>query len=146
MNGYRYALILACWVLLFDTATAQKVERVDIGGHQLEAVVAGSGEPAVVIEAGLGESGDNWRAVQDSAARFTTVVTYSRAGYGNSESSPQDRTPLNIAKELRAVLSERFTLARPEIVTEQISSDGTYKWLLRLAPDALVNPGTVTLA
>lgn len=40
----------------------------------------------------------------------------------------------NIAKELRVKLSDRHTLARPEIVTEQISADGTRKWLLRLAP------------
>lgn len=40
----------------------------------------------------------------------------------------------NISKALRARLSETFTLARPEIVSEQISSDGTRKWLLRL-PD-----------
>jgi 23S rRNA (adenine2503-C2)-methyltransferase len=38
----------------------------------------------------------------------------------------------NVSKALRAVLAERFTLARPEIVAEQISSDGTRKWLLRL--------------
>lgn len=41
----------------------------------------------------------------------------------------------DIAKELRARLDEHFTLARPELVTEQISSDGTRKWLLRLPPD-----------
>jgi len=38
----------------------------------------------------------------------------------------------NVSKDLRAALSERFTLARPEIVSEQISVDGTRKWLLRL--------------
>ena len=38
----------------------------------------------------------------------------------------------NIAKEFRAELDSSFTLARPEIVTEQVSSDGTRKWLLRL--------------
>jgi 23S rRNA (adenine2503-C2)-methyltransferase len=38
----------------------------------------------------------------------------------------------NVSKALRAVLAERFTLARPEIVTEQVSIDGTRKWLLRL--------------
>ena len=37
----------------------------------------------------------------------------------------------NLAKDFRALLEERFTLARPEIVTEQISNDGTRKWLLR---------------
>jgi 23S rRNA (adenine2503-C2)-methyltransferase len=38
----------------------------------------------------------------------------------------------SVSKDLRAVLAERFTLARPEVVAEQISVDGTRKWLLRL--------------
>jgi len=38
----------------------------------------------------------------------------------------------SISKELRAQLSEHFTVDRPEVVTEQISADGTRKWLLRL--------------
>jgi 23S rRNA (adenine2503-C2)-methyltransferase len=37
-----------------------------------------------------------------------------------------------LSKELRAALAERFTLARPEIAAEQISVDGTRKWLIRL--------------
>lgn len=41
----------------------------------------------------------------------------------------------DIAKDLRGKLAGRFSLARPEIASEQISSDGTRKWLLRLAPD-----------
>jgi 23S rRNA (adenine2503-C2)-methyltransferase len=40
----------------------------------------------------------------------------------------------NLAKDFRGGMSERFTLARPEVVTEQISSDGTRKWLLRSGP------------
>src|SRR4051812_16325338 len=38
----------------------------------------------------------------------------------------------SISKELRAELEQHFTVARPEVVAEQISSDGTRKWLLRL--------------
>ena len=38
----------------------------------------------------------------------------------------------SVSKELRATLAEHFTLARPEIVAEQVSMDGTRKWLLRL--------------
>ena len=41
----------------------------------------------------------------------------------------------NIAKELRQRLDESFVIGRPDIVTEQVSNDGTRKWLLRLAPD-----------
>jgi 23S rRNA (adenine2503-C2)-methyltransferase len=39
----------------------------------------------------------------------------------------------DIAKDLRAELGQAFTLERPQIVTEQVSIDGTRKWLLRLA-------------
>jgi len=38
----------------------------------------------------------------------------------------------SVSKELRAALAANFTLARPEIVAEQVSVDGTRKWLLRL--------------
>jgi 23S rRNA (adenine2503-C2)-methyltransferase len=38
----------------------------------------------------------------------------------------------SVSKELRATLDRHFTLARPEVVAEQISVDGTRKWLLRL--------------
>jgi len=37
----------------------------------------------------------------------------------------------NVAKDLRAELARHFTIARPEIVEEQISNDGTRKWLFR---------------
>jgi 23S rRNA (adenine2503-C2)-methyltransferase len=38
----------------------------------------------------------------------------------------------SVSKELRATLDAHFTLARPEVVAEQVSVDGTRKWLLRL--------------
>ena len=41
---------------------------------------------------------------------------------------------LNIGKPLRASLQQHYTLERPQVVAEQISLDGTRKWLLRLPP------------
>src|ERR1700688_4660781 len=38
----------------------------------------------------------------------------------------------SISKEMRGELEAHFTVARPEVVAEQISNDGTRKWLLRL--------------
>ena len=38
----------------------------------------------------------------------------------------------SISKEMRDELEQHFTVARPEVVAEQISNDGTRKWLLRL--------------
>ncbi len=40
----------------------------------------------------------------------------------------------DVAKDARAKLAERFTLARPEVVERQVSKDGTRKWLIRFAP------------
>src|SRR5258708_4728173 len=42
-----------------------------------------------------------------------------------------DQMP-SLSKELRGLLERHFTLARPDVVAEQISVDGTRKWLLRL--------------
>ncbi len=39
---------------------------------------------------------------------------------------------LNVSKHLRARLEQAYTLARPEVVSEQISRDGTRKWLMRM--------------
>src|SRR5688572_10566273 len=38
----------------------------------------------------------------------------------------------SVSKEMRATLDAHYTLARPEVVAEQVSVDGTRKWLLRL--------------
>ncbi len=43
----------------------------------------------------------------------------------------------SISRELRSELDQLFDVSRLEIVTEQISSDGTRKWLLRLPADEL---------
>jgi 23S rRNA (adenine2503-C2)-methyltransferase len=50
--------------------------------------------------------------------------------YGVSDFSAM----LNVAKGLRAKLAEHYSLARPEIAAEQVSKDGTRKWLLRMPP------------
>src|SRR5207344_3446738 len=38
----------------------------------------------------------------------------------------------SVSKDLRTALEAHFTLDRPEVVAEQVSADGTRKWLLRL--------------
>ncbi|MCA3629312.1 MAG: 23S rRNA (adenine(2503)-C(2))-methyltransferase RlmN [Methylobacterium sp.] len=47
----------------------------------------------------------------------------------------------NVAKTLRALLDASATLDRPEIVREQISADGTRKWVLRLPSRSLHDRG-----
>jgi len=72
------------------------------------------------------------------AAGVETKAARMRAGqvwhwiYQRGATSFDEMT--SISKALRTALAERFTLARPEIVTQQISEDGTRKWLLRFGP------------
>jgi 23S rRNA (adenine2503-C2)-methyltransferase len=49
----------------------------------------------------------------------------------------------SISKGVRAALADRFTLARPEVVAEQVSMDGTRKWLLRLPGETADRPHEV---
>jgi 23S rRNA (adenine2503-C2)-methyltransferase len=49
----------------------------------------------------------------------------------------------SVSKELRAALAQRFTLARPQVVAEQVSADGTRKWLLRLPGESGERPHEV---
>jgi 23S rRNA (adenine2503-C2)-methyltransferase len=47
----------------------------------------------------------------------------------------------NIAKPMRRLLADHVTLERPQVVSEQVSKDGTRKWLLRMAPTAAHDKG-----
>src|SRR5918997_6610822 len=47
----------------------------------------------------------------------------------------------NIAKGLRAALGEAFTLERPQVVSEQVSKDGTRKWLIRMPSTGPLDKG-----
>ncbi|WOC15880.1 23S rRNA (adenine(2503)-C(2))-methyltransferase RlmN [Pseudochrobactrum sp. MP213Fo] len=46
----------------------------------------------------------------------------------------------NISKDLRTALTKDYTIARPEVVEEQISTDGTRKWLFRFPPRGAGRP------
>jgi 23S rRNA (adenine2503-C2)-methyltransferase len=47
----------------------------------------------------------------------------------------------NVARQLQGLLSTVATLARPEIVREQVSADGTRKWVLRMPPNGIGDRG-----
>ena len=46
----------------------------------------------------------------------------------------------NVSKDVRTRLAAAYNLTRPEIVTEQVSEDGTRKWLLRFPPRGAGRP------
>src|SRR5215207_9360398 len=47
----------------------------------------------------------------------------------------------NVGKGLRATLAGAFTLERPQVVSEQVSRDGTRKWLIRMPATGPLDKG-----
>jgi pimeloyl-ACP methyl ester carboxylesterase len=78
--------------------------RFDVGGHHLHLLCAGSGTPAVILDAALGASSLSWSRVLPGIARITRVCAYDRAGMGWSDAGPLPRTAARLAAELRELL------------------------------------------
>src|SRR5262245_773322 len=61
---------------------------VDAGGHRLHMLVVGDRGPIVVLETGWPACGIGWDRVRRPVGQFARVVTYDRAGTGQSEPGP----------------------------------------------------------
>jgi pimeloyl-ACP methyl ester carboxylesterase len=79
------------------------------GGSRLYVLEAGSGEPTVVFESGIGATNLNWRRIQESVAQFAGTISYDRSGLGWSTPCRTARTPSNIAAELHEMLARGGT-------------------------------------
>jgi pimeloyl-ACP methyl ester carboxylesterase len=62
----------------------QRLVAID-GNRHLNLYCLGSGSPTVMLDAGTGGGTRDWREVQASISRHTTVCAYDRAGYGFSD-------------------------------------------------------------
>jgi pimeloyl-ACP methyl ester carboxylesterase len=60
--------------------------------------------PTVVFESGFAATSLNWMHIQEALAGQVHTVSYDRCGLGWSSPCISDRTPSNVAKELRAML------------------------------------------
>lgn len=78
---------------------------VDVGGHRLYLQCSGSGSPAVVLEAGLGESSSAWKTIVPAVARQTRVCIYDRAGRGRSENATGSKNGIQTTIDLHTLLN-----------------------------------------
>lgn len=78
---------------------------VSIGDRQLFYTCSGTGSPTVVLEAGMGDTLETWVQVQGAVARFARVLTYDRAGLGQSDIPLRPRTCQNMVDDLSALLA-----------------------------------------
>lgn len=94
------------------------------GDGELWMRVEGSGAPAVVFEAGLGDSSESWEPVLARVADWTRVVAYDRAGLGQSPPASAPRSARQIAQELHQALGK--TEIAPPYVLVGHSAGGFY--------------------
>jgi pimeloyl-ACP methyl ester carboxylesterase len=87
--------------------TPLKLQKIDLGGRGLNLLIGGqrsAGTPVVILEGGFGAGIASWSTVQRDIARFAQVVSYDRAGLGQSDPGPKPRDAKTIAADLHAAL------------------------------------------
>jgi pimeloyl-ACP methyl ester carboxylesterase len=82
----------------------QRGHLVKVGSIHMNIDCSGQGSPTVILESGLGGPSVDWLMVQPEVAKFARVCSYDRAGYGWSDSGPEPRSSLQIARELKQML------------------------------------------
>ncbi len=112
--AYGVVLLLAGGAVLQAIASSRSLHRPPgsliqvgkngVGEYRMHLYCTGQGSPAVILDAGFGDSWMTWRTVQPRIAGFTRVCSYDRAGMGWSEPSPEPRTSKVIAAELHTLL------------------------------------------
>ena len=104
--GLFYALIFGATHICIAAAPGPPGKIIDLGRHRLHVNCTGKGDPAVVVENGLGDFSFDWVLVQSRVSGFTRICTYDRAGYAWSDPGPKPRTFAQINLELRDALSK----------------------------------------
>lgn len=89
--------------------------HVDIGGRCLHIHCQGQGQPAVILEAGMGDTLATWAAILPILAQETQVCSYDRAGLGESDPVPTPRSIGGMVADLQNLL-DRVEIAGPYLL------------------------------
>ncbi len=84
-------------------------DLIQINNYRLHAYQLGEGNPTVVFVSGVGNDCLIWQLVQPEVARFTSTLSYDRAGLGWSDATENPRSSEFIASELHDLLSKTNT-------------------------------------
>ncbi len=82
----------------------------------MHVVHMGSGNPAVVLEAGIAASSLNWSILQPQLAKLAATYSYDRPGYGWSQSQHRTCTLQSITDDLHSMVIAAG-VPRPYVVT-----------------------------
>lgn len=91
--------------VITDPVYTAPAKLVDIGGRQrLNLYCTGSGHPAVILDAGMGDSTISWALIQSAISKKTRTCSFDRAGLGFSDAAKRPSTPVNQSEDLHALL------------------------------------------
>jgi pimeloyl-ACP methyl ester carboxylesterase len=91
-------------LLLHHERASMPGQLYTVDGHRMRIECTGSGSPTLVLDAGLGNDGLIWSAVQPTLAQTTRVCSYDRAGMGWSDPVPPPRDADHITAQLHGLL------------------------------------------
>lgn len=100
---------------------------IEINGRNWHYQIMGEGYPTVIVDSGTGGTHLDWQFVQPEVAKFTTILTYDRAGYGWSDPSSEPRTAEQVVRELQQLL--RAAEIEPPYVLVGMSLSGLFSRL-----------------
>ena len=89
----------------------EEIGMVQVNSHRLAYTCMGSGSPVVVLEAGGGTPRRTWSIVMPKIASIARVVSYDRAGVGESEPGGRGRTGDDLVQDLAHLLHNLGILA-----------------------------------
>jgi pimeloyl-ACP methyl ester carboxylesterase len=135
-----------------EPAITPQTHTVSVNGHAMRAQSYGlatrtPGVPVVVFEAGATNPLEVWQLIAPEVARFAPVITYDRAGLGQSAWDDNVPTPEHVASRLSTLLEDLG--AEPPYILVGYSWGGVLaRYFAGLNPDAIagivyVDPGPI---
>ena len=117
-----------------EISTPKIESMIDVGGRKLDSCVYGSGSPTVVLVSGLGAPQAYWNPVIPDLAEKTTIVTYDRAGVGESEIGDLPTHAEQSAKDLQ-VLLDKLGVPSPYILVGHSYGGNVIRLFASMYPD-----------
>ncbi|MBN2416821.1 alpha/beta fold hydrolase [bacterium] len=113
MKTHRFVFfaVICCQILLMTSCNQNASKRgavktesfVDVGTHKLRVMMSDlPSDCTIVLEAGGGEFSSAYEAIQDTLAKSTgmRVISYDRAGFGESELGPEKMSGIDEVENL----------------------------------------------
>ena len=139
---YEIGCALALSSSVFAQATDSSDRMIRVGTHVMHVRTAGfvnrrPGTPAVVLEAGNGQTLETWSPLFANIAAFAPVVAYDRRGLGKSEWDSIPPTLESVARTTHAML-DAVGVAPPYIVAGHSLGGAFARYFAGLYPKEVV--------